>query len=32
MGYLNVQFIAGGYDAWVAANKPVVQPQPPSFE
>ena len=32
MGYLNVQSIAGGYDAWVAAGQPVVQPQPPSFE
>lgn len=32
MGYLNVRSIAGGYDAWVAAGKPVVKPQPPSFE
>ena len=32
MGYLNVQSIAGGYDAWVAAGKPVVQPQQPAFE
>ncbi|CAN5167485.1 hypothetical protein BH10PSE16_BH10PSE16_29510 [soil metagenome] len=32
MGYLNVQSIAGGYDAWVAAGKPVAHPQPPSFE
>lgn len=32
MGYLNVQSIAGGYDAWVAAGKPVVKPQSPSFE
>ena len=32
MGYLNVQSIAGGFDAWVAAGKPVVQPDAPSFE
>lgn len=32
MGYLNVQSIAGGYDAWVAAGKPVVKPQAPAFE
>lgn len=32
MGYLNVYSIVGGYDAWVAAGKPVVKPQPPSFE
>ena len=32
MGYLNVRSIAGGYDAWVAADKPVAKPQPPSFE
>ncbi len=32
MGYLNVQSIAGGYDAWLAAGKPVVTLQPPSFE
>jgi rhodanese-related sulfurtransferase len=32
MGYLNVQSIAGGYDAWVAAGKPVVKPQQPTFE
>jgi len=31
MGYLNVVSIAGGYDAWVAAGKPVVQPSLPSF-
>jgi rhodanese-related sulfurtransferase len=31
MGYLNVQSIAGGYDAWVAAGKPVVKPELPSF-
>lgn len=32
MGYLNIQSIAGGYDAWVAAGKPVVKPQAPAFE
>ncbi|MEZ5644910.1 MAG: rhodanese-like domain-containing protein [Burkholderiaceae bacterium] len=31
MGYLNVQSIAGGYDAWVAAGKPVHKPDLPSF-
>jgi rhodanese-related sulfurtransferase len=32
MGYLNVQSIAGGYDAWVAAGRPVMRPAVPSFE
>lgn len=32
MGYLDVQSIAGGYDAWVAAGKPVVKPAVPNFE
>mgnify|MGYP005805328351 CR=1 FL=1 len=32
MGYLNVQSLAGGFDAWVAAGKPVAQPDAPSFE
>ncbi len=32
MGYLNVQSIAGGYDAWLAAGLPVAQPQTPSFD
>jgi rhodanese-related sulfurtransferase len=32
MGYLNVQSLAGGFDAWAAAGKPVVKPQPPSFD
>ena len=32
MGYLNVQSIAGGFDAWVAAGKPVARPSLPSFE
>lgn len=32
MGYLNVTSLAGGYDAWVAAGKPVATPALPSFE
>jgi rhodanese-related sulfurtransferase len=32
MGYLNVRSIAGGFDAWVAAGKPVAKPEIPSFE
>ncbi len=32
MGYLNVQSIAGGFDAWKAAGKPVAQPQPTTFD
>ncbi len=32
MGYLNVQSIAGGYDAWVAAGKPVAKPPVTKFE
>lgn len=32
MGYLQVQSIAGGFDAWVAAGKPVASPTSPSFE
>ncbi len=32
MGYLNVQSIAGGFDAWAAAGKPVAKPETPSFE
>lgn len=31
MGYLNVKSISGGYDAWLAAGKPVVKPELPSF-
>ncbi len=31
MGYLNVRSIAGGFDAWVAAGKPVHKPDMPSF-
>jgi len=32
MGYLDVSSIAGGYDAWVAAGKPVAKPESPTFE
>jgi rhodanese-related sulfurtransferase len=32
MGYLSVQNIAGGFDAWVAAGKPVAKPDTPSFD
>lgn len=32
MGYLNVTSISGGFDAWVAAGKPVAKPSQPSFE
>lgn len=32
MGYLHVKSIAGGFDAWAAAGKPVVKPAVPSFE
>lgn len=31
MGYLNVSSIAGGYDGWVAAGKPVIKPNLPPF-
>ncbi|MCU0926839.1 MAG: rhodanese-like domain-containing protein [Hydrogenophaga sp.] len=31
MGYLNVKSIAGGFDAWAAAGKPVHKPEQPSF-
>ena len=32
MGYLNVSSVAGGFDAWVAAGKPVVKPEQPAFD
>ena len=32
MGYLNVQSLAGGFDAWAAAGKAVAKPETPSFE
>ncbi len=32
MGYLHVQSITGGIEAWQAANKPVVTPSLPEFD
>lgn len=32
MGYLHVQSISGGFDAWASAGKPVVKPSLPTFE
>ena len=32
MGYLNVRSVAGGFDAWLAAGKPVVKPEQPAFD
>ena len=32
MGYLKVSSIAGGFDAWVAAGKPITKPALPRFE
>lgn len=32
MGYLQVQSIEGGFDAWSAAGKPMVTPSLPVFE
>ena len=32
MGYLNVQSLAGGFDAWAAGGRPVIAPNTPSFE
>lgn len=32
MGYLDVQSIQGGFDAWAAAGDPVIKPQVPKFE
>ena len=32
MGYMNVQSIEGGFDAWLEAGKEVAQPDLPKFE
>lgn len=32
MGYVNVQSLAGGFDAWAAAGKPVARPNLPAFD
>ncbi|MFO8141811.1 MAG: rhodanese-like domain-containing protein [Marinobacter sp.] len=32
MGYLHVQSIEGGFDAWVEAGKDIVKPDLPTFE
>ena len=32
MAYLDVRSIAGGFDAWCAAGKPVASPASPSFD
>lgn len=32
MGYLSVASIAGGIDAWIAAGKPIIKPEVPSFD
>ncbi len=32
MGYLHVTSIAGGFDAWVSAGKPIVGPHLPTFD
>ncbi len=32
MGYLNVESIAGGFDAWVAAGNPIAKPESVEFE
>ena len=32
MGYLNVQNIAGGFDAWVASGLAIAKPDAPSFD
>jgi rhodanese-related sulfurtransferase len=32
MGYLDVLSIAGGFDAWMAAGKPIVKPEQPAFD
>lgn len=32
MGYLHVKSIAGGFDAWAGAGKPIEKPNLPTFE
>lgn len=32
MGYMNVQSIAGGFDAWAQAGNPIAKPAPIVFE
>lgn len=32
MGYLHVQSIAGGFEAWVGAGNPIAKPDPVVFE
>ncbi len=32
MGYLQVKSLAGGFDAWAGAGKPVMTPSLPTFE
>ena len=32
MGYLHVKSIAGGFDGWASAGKPVAKPSLPSFD
>ena len=32
MGYLEVHSIAGGFDAWEAAGRPVTKPSQPAFD
>ena len=32
MGYLHVQSISGGFDAWAEAGNPVAKPEPIKFE
>ncbi|QWD60893.1 rhodanese-like domain-containing protein [Polynucleobacter sp. MWH-UH35A] len=32
MGYMNIQSIAGGFDAWAQAGNPIAKPEPIEFE
>ena len=32
MGYMHVQSIAGGFDAWAQAGNPIAKPEPIVFE